>query len=258
MGSPDETVKVRSIMESIDKNRPMQGLEWDNPYRIRSYRELINWVNEVGFLPLFKNEVPSFSAEEHVSDLYWWTDDEAQDPYIWREIIAGSKEVAYGRFFNGKEGFISLEWLPYFVNYRRNGADSWIVREERVTKAACEQVQKAFEKADVYDGKALLSVAGLDVKEETEADAILTGLQMRTEMVINDFEVVNIENADGSIERMVTPTYMQPEKLWGEWVKHAYGEAPIDSYSRIFCRIQEWFGYEYNDAAMTVIGRFLY
>ena len=24
----------------------MKGLDWDNPYRIRSWRELINWINE--------------------------------------------------------------------------------------------------------------------------------------------------------------------------------------------------------------------
>ena len=27
----------------------MKGLEWDNPYRIRSWRELINWIYQVGF-----------------------------------------------------------------------------------------------------------------------------------------------------------------------------------------------------------------
>ena len=51
----------------------MKGLDWDNPFRIRSWRELVNWINEVGFLPLFANEATGFSAEEHVSPLYWWT-----------------------------------------------------------------------------------------------------------------------------------------------------------------------------------------
>ena len=41
----------------------MKGLDWDNPYRIRSWRELINWINEVGFLPLFANEVPGFELK---------------------------------------------------------------------------------------------------------------------------------------------------------------------------------------------------
>ena len=101
----------------------MRGLDWDNPYRIRTPEELINYINQVGFLPLFANEVPGFSAEEHVSPLFWWTGDPEQDPWLWREIIARSGKVAYGKFFNRKTGFISKEWLPAFANYRRNGYD---------------------------------------------------------------------------------------------------------------------------------------
>ena len=33
----------------------MKGLAWDDPYRIRSPKELVSWINEVGFLPLFGN-----------------------------------------------------------------------------------------------------------------------------------------------------------------------------------------------------------
>ena len=51
----------------------MRGLDWDDPSRIQSWEELIGWIDEVGFLPLFKNEVDGFSAEENTSDLYWWT-----------------------------------------------------------------------------------------------------------------------------------------------------------------------------------------
>ena len=94
----------------------MRGLDWDNPYRIRTWQELINWVNEVGFLPLFANSVSGFSAEEHVSPLFWWTGDPEQDPWEWREIIAKSHQVAYGKFFGNKAGFISVDWLPYFAN----------------------------------------------------------------------------------------------------------------------------------------------
>ena len=101
----------------------MRGLDWDNPYRIRTWQELINWINEVGFLPLFANEVEGFSAEEHTSPDYWWSGDRREDPWEWREIIAASGQVAYGKFFENKAGFISLEWLPYFVNFRRNGYD---------------------------------------------------------------------------------------------------------------------------------------
>lgn len=57
-----------------------RGLDWGEPSRIQNWEELIGWIDEVGFLPLFKNEVDGFSAEENTSDLYWWTGDEEQDP----------------------------------------------------------------------------------------------------------------------------------------------------------------------------------
>ncbi|MCR5108603.1 MAG: hypothetical protein K6B28_10630, partial [Lachnospiraceae bacterium] len=101
----------------------MRGMEWNDPYRIRSYEELTNWIDEVGFLPLFANEVRGLSVEEHVSPDFWWTGEKEQDPWEWREIIASEHRVAYGKFFDQKAGFISVKWLPFFVNYRRNGYD---------------------------------------------------------------------------------------------------------------------------------------
>ena len=101
----------------------MRGLDWDNPYRIRSWQELIHWVDEIGFLPLFKNEIDGFSAEEHTSALYWWSGDLEQDPWEWRQLIARSGQVAYGKFFGKKAGFISKAWFPHFANWRRDGYD---------------------------------------------------------------------------------------------------------------------------------------
>ncbi|MFQ9600088.1 MAG: hypothetical protein ACLRZ3_10745 [Flavonifractor plautii] len=101
----------------------MRGLDWGEPSRIQNWEELIGWIDEVGFLPLFKNEVDSFSAEENTSDLYWWTGDEEQDPWEWRRLIARSGRAAYGKFFGGKAGFISRAWFPHFANWRRDGYD---------------------------------------------------------------------------------------------------------------------------------------
>ncbi|MCC8103153.1 MAG: hypothetical protein LIP11_13180, partial [Clostridiales bacterium] len=72
----------------------MYGMDWNDPMRIRSWRDLISWINEIGFLPLFKNEIEGFSVEEHTSNLFWWTGDPEQDPWEWRELIARSHEVA--------------------------------------------------------------------------------------------------------------------------------------------------------------------
>ena len=65
----------------------MRGLDWDDPSRVQTWEDLIDLINEVGFLPLFKNEVDGFSVEENTGDLYWWTGDEEQDPWEWRRLI---------------------------------------------------------------------------------------------------------------------------------------------------------------------------
>ena len=101
----------------------MRGLDWDDPGRIKSWQELAAWVDEVGFLPLFKNEAPGFSVEEHTASLGWWTGDERHDPWEWRRLIARSGQAAYGKFFDQKAGFISKAWFPHFANWRRDGYD---------------------------------------------------------------------------------------------------------------------------------------
>lgn len=42
----------------------MRGLDWDDPLRIRTPEELIRYIDQVGFLPLFSNEIPGFPTEK--------------------------------------------------------------------------------------------------------------------------------------------------------------------------------------------------
>lgn len=72
----------------------MKGLAWDNPLRIRTWQELVSWVNEVGFLPLFRNGVPGFSVEEHVSADFWWTGEAPADS--WQRIAGRVRECFPG------------------------------------------------------------------------------------------------------------------------------------------------------------------
>lgn len=43
--------------------------------------EAAEYINRVGFLPLFKNEIPGFSLEERTVAEYWWSDDPVRDPW---------------------------------------------------------------------------------------------------------------------------------------------------------------------------------
>ena len=240
----------------------MRGLEWNDPYRIRSWQELVNWINEVGFLPLFANEIEGFSAEEHVSPDYWWTGIREEDPWEWREIIAASHQVAYGKFFDQKAGFISLEWLPYFVNYRRGGYDFDSRWEDglanRREKIIMDMLTGTDDDGDMtFPDDQILSTelkkkAGFGKGGEKNFPGIVTALQMQTYLVISDFH--RRVNKRGGEYGMPVSVLLPPEAIWGyETVCSAYGEDPAVSGQRIANRITELF----PNAADTGIARML-
>ncbi|MBP5490032.1 MAG: hypothetical protein J6Y10_05480 [Lachnospiraceae bacterium] len=69
----------------------MRGLAWNDPGRIRTWQELVTWIDKIGFVPLFRNEVEGFSVEEHTSTRYWWTGSRREDPWEWRENKRGEE-----------------------------------------------------------------------------------------------------------------------------------------------------------------------
>lgn len=56
------TIQQEYTMSVENGEWVMHGLAWDDPYRIRSPKEFVNWIKEAGFLPLFGNGVKGFSV----------------------------------------------------------------------------------------------------------------------------------------------------------------------------------------------------
>ena len=242
----------------------MRGMDWDDPYRIRTWKELVGWVNEIGFLPLFANEVTGFSAEEHVSPLFWWTGDPEQDPWEWREIIAASHKAAYGKFFAGKAGFISLEWLPVFANYRRDGYDFDSRWEDglagRREKLVMDLLTARDEDGEMtFPAERILTTdlkkkAGFGKGKEKNFPGIITGLQMQTYLVITDF--YKRKNRRGEEYGMPVSVLLPPEAVWGyETVTAAYGQSPEDSWQMIMDHVKTEFPDSSEKDIRKLIGR---
>lgn len=242
----------------------MRGLAWENPYRIRDWEALVNWINEVGFLPLFANEIPGFSVEEHVSPDFWWTGDRAQDPWEWREIIAASHRAAYGKFFDKKAGFISLEWLPVFANYRRNGYDfdaAWedgqVTRREKLIMDILTETD--HEGNIVWTDKQILTtnlkkMAGFGKGGEKNFPGITTELMMKLYLVTADFH--RRKNQKGGEYGMPVSVLLPPEAVWGyDAVTAAYAEEPAASWQRLYDRIFQFFPTAKHDSIVRLIGK---
>ena len=226
----------------------MRGLDWKDPHRVKTWRELIDRINEVGFLPLFANEVTGFSAEECVSSLFWWTGDPEQDPWEWRELIAASREVAYGKFFGGRAGFISLKWLPVFANVRRDGYDFDARWEDGLASRREKRIMDLLTDRDsdgemVFADRQIIStelkkLAGFGKGGEKNFPGITTGLQMQMYLVITGFR--RRVNKKGQEYGMAVSILQPPEAVWGYGlVTCDYDEKPAACWERIVERVRE-------------------
>ena len=216
----------------------MHGIGEEDPRRIKTADELVAYINEVGFLPLFANAIPGFSVEERTLARDWWSDDPARDPWQWRQIIAAGGQVAYGKFFDKKAGFLSLDWLPYFVNTRRDGYDFDARWEDGKASNRARKIMALFEKGEERFSYQVRQLAGFGKDGEKNFEGTITQLQMETYLVIRDFRCRL--NRQGRPYGWPIAVYTAPESLWGyDVVTAAYGEPPETSHERICQHMEE-------------------
>ena len=219
----------------------MYGIEWDDPECLHTVDEAIEYINEIGFLPLFKNGIPGFSLEERTVPEFWWSGNINRDPWEWREIIARRGEIAYGKFFDKKAGFISKKWLPYFVNSRRDGYDFDALWEDGKASARQKKIMDLFGDEDPeaeYFSNVLKEKAGFGKGGEKGFDGTITGLQMQLYICVKDFR--HRKNKKGEEYGWPIAVFTTPENLWGySHVTSAYKEKPEESAGRIAQHIMD-------------------
>lgn len=165
----------------------MEGLEAYDPKRIKSMEELYEYVETVGFLPLFRSHVTGFSLEELTASEGWFSGRE-EDPWEWRSIAAVEGKVVYGKFFGRKAGFISKEWFPYFASYRRDGYDFDTLYELGLAPRKSKLLMDVLEERPYVPSYVLKAEAGFGKDGERGFEGAITNLMMQTYVVIDGFE----------------------------------------------------------------------
>ena len=218
----------------------MHGVGESDPKCIHSPEELERFVEQVGFLPLFANEVPGFSVEERTVSHHWWTDDPAVDPWRWRQILAAGGRVAYGKFFDKKAGFISLRFLPYFANVRRDGYDFDALWDDGKASHRSKKIMDLFTGgAELYSSE-VRRLAGFGPDGEKNFEGTVTALQMQTYLVVRDFR--RRVNKQGLAYGWPVAVYAAPESVWGyDAVTAGYSEPPDASRQRIYEQMRRCF-----------------
>ena len=101
---------------------------------IRSMEQLAETVERYGFLPYFKNSIPGFSVEEHIAPEFWFGD--VDGVWEWKGPLIRERRFAYGRFFEKKTAWMTMEWYLELANFRRAGYDMDALYEDGFAPAA--------------------------------------------------------------------------------------------------------------------------
>ena len=86
---------------------------------IDSMETLATSAESIGLLPFFSNNVKGLSVEEMCSPGMLFGGNYEEGCWEWKGPVIRRRTIAYGKFFRRKAGFVSLDLLPDFLNYRR-------------------------------------------------------------------------------------------------------------------------------------------
>ena len=196
---------------------------------IHSCPELIDYINEIGFLPLLNMGISGWSAEEVV-------DEDCQYNSLpeggwewplweWKGSILQESGCAYGKFIKGKAAFISREWWPDFCNYRRS---IYPYPEEGSIEEAILDVLRIEGSLITRKLRHLCGFTG--PKMRSRFDAYISRLQMGGYIVTEDF--VYPHDRHGREYGWGWSLLTTPERLFGKDACHP-GRTPKESGEKI-------------------------
>lgn len=153
---------------------------------IHSCSEMIELIQEIGFLPLLNSGIEGFSAEEVVDEecRYVTYPDGGWDwpVWKWKGQIVTDMPCMYGKFFNKKAGYITQEWWPDFCNYRRS---KYPYTEEESIEGAILDTLRTCGSLITRELRAACGFHGTGMR--SKFDAYVTRLEMATYIVTEDF-----------------------------------------------------------------------
>lgn len=171
-------------------------------------------TNDEGIFSLFSGTSPRYRAGE---TLRWYGDDPETDPAAWRmRILAERKDVAYGKLFFKKSGYLTRQWAPCFLAARRGG---WSLeeayRDGQVSREAM-RLYRAVAENGPQPLHQLKLLAGFGRERKAGLERGLTELQMKFFLSVCGAQA-KVSQA-GKEYGWSSSVFCTTEEFWGEEV----------------------------------------
>lgn len=181
-------------------------------------------VEKFQILPFFPNDVRGLSIDEMCAPGMLFGGNYAEGCWEWKGPVIRKRSAAYGKFFRRKAGFVGLDLLPDFLNYRRaaypvkpGSMDEMlleIIREnDSLTSTELKSLifgRKKRTRWDELPDNEILPVAG----KTKSLESPLQRLQMGGHILISDFEYKTTKS--GERYGWGVARYSTPELTFGE------------------------------------------
>jgi hypothetical protein len=148
--------------------------------KITEYRDFVNIVEEIGFMPFSKNCIDFISLDGDTGLTYpeQWHTDLPSDPWPWRVKIEEEHKAAYGKLFDKKPGFISLEWYPRFLAARRGGRSFKEMFSDGLISNYARQIYALFDTYSILATHEIKSLCGFTKETNSKYESAMCELQM--------------------------------------------------------------------------------
>lgn len=197
--------------------------------------ELIDYINETGFLPLLNMGIPGWSAEDVMDEDCQYTrlpDGGWEWPlWQWKGSILQESGCAYGKFFDRKAAFVSRDWWPDFCNYRRS---VFPLPEAGSVEEGILDILRAEGSLITRQLRAACGFTGPNMRGKF--DSYITRLEMGCYIVTEDF--IYPTDRHGREYGWGWSLLTTPEALFGREACHP-GCTPQESRERLLCQLRK-------------------
>ncbi len=219
---------------------------------ITSHQDMVNMVQQWGFVPLFRNEIEGFSIEELTPKEFWFSQ-ERDGPWEWKGPTIRESGCAYGKFFGGKAVFISKDWFLDFANFRRDGYDFDARYNDGLAAYRDKTVYDILEERGELLSKELKNLWSYGGEKRKGFDSIMTRLQMLGYITTTDFEYMRDKN--GKVYGWGVARYATPEYHFGKsFCDAVYKREPYQSRERILEHLYSLFPHADKTKLQKMIG----
>ena len=153
---------------------------------IRTKEDIVRLVDELGFLPYFKGEIPGFSIEENTR-VMWGGVEDGGSPWEWKGPIIRAAGCAYGKFCRGRAMYVSRDWFPDFANVRCDGYDYDARVDDGLARKRDERIMEILAARGELRSRELKALACLGEESRKNYEGSLTFLQMQGYITTSDF-----------------------------------------------------------------------